>query len=168
MSMQTKAKFPKPLFELRGRASFIDLSAYVSGVSYAAGLIIAGPARIRSEIISGGPALYVLLASFAAFIAAVLLIQRHMGFSLTVNTFGKPRHFVTDGIFRYSRNPVYVAFLLPLASLAVLSVTAAVAAIGLYVLAMNVTVIRTEERDLAERFGEEFAAYVAKVPRWLF
>jgi protein-S-isoprenylcysteine O-methyltransferase Ste14 len=48
------------------------------------------------------------------------------------------------------------------------SISAAMAAIGIYILAMNTTVIRKEERDLLQAFGAEFAEYLSKVPRWLF
>ena len=33
---------------------------------------------------------------------------------------------------------------------------------------MNLTVLRTEERDLTELFGHAYTAYAVKVPRWIF
>jgi protein-S-isoprenylcysteine O-methyltransferase Ste14 len=155
------AALPRPLFELKGRASLVDLSAWISGLSYAAGLALAGPAAIV------GGKLLALALVYAVFLLMVLAIQRHMRLSLAAHTFGSPRQLTTSGIFKFSRNPIYVAFFLPLASLAILSLPAAIAAIGIYVLAMNLTVIRKEERDLAEAFGDAFAAYVAEVPRWV-
>lgn len=152
----------------RSKTSSIDLSAYVAGLSYGAGILMIVSLRGTGEFRLNGFKIYVLIAAVAIFIAAVLLIQRHMRFSLTANTFGKPQHLATDGIFRYSRNPIYVAFFLPLASLAVISLWAALAALAVYVVAMTMTVIKTEERDLAEKFGAEYASYKAKVPRWLF
>ena len=90
-----------------------------------------------------------------------------MRLSLLANTFGAPGHLVTSGIFGYSRNPIYVAFFIPLASIAVFSISGAIAAIALYVLAMNLTVIRKEERDLLAAFGDEYAHYLSSAPRWL-
>ncbi len=164
--MQT-TPLARPLFELKGRASFIDISAWISGLSYAAGLALVGPAQISLEIMDGGAELLILPLAYAIFLASVLVIQRHMRLSLLANTFGSPQQLVTSGIFQYSRNPIYVAFFLPLASLAILSPAAAIASIGLYILAMNLTIIRKEERELLEAFGDEFGAYLTQVPRWI-
>ena len=71
-------------------------------------------------------------------------------------------------MFRVSRNPIYLAFTLPLVALGVLSITAAALTQALYLTAITLLVIRGEERDLAKTFGAEFEAYAAKTPRWLF
>lgn len=165
--MQTTTTLPQPLFELRGRAGRIDLSAWISGLSYGLGLLLATDA-LATTIASGSPLLWLLPMAYLVFLLSVLLLQRHMRLSLTASTFGKPQQLVTSGIFRYSRNPIYVAFLLPLASLSVLSLPAAAAAMAFYVLAMNLTIIRSEERDLQQLFGADFTRYKADAPRWLF
>jgi protein-S-isoprenylcysteine O-methyltransferase Ste14 len=164
--MQTTT-LARPLFELKGRASFIDLSAWISGLSYAAGLALVGPDRILTTLVQGGYSMFALPAAYAVFLMSVLIIQRHMRLSLLANTFGQPQRLVTSGIFKYSRNPIYVAFFLPLASLAALSPAAAIASIGIYVLAMNLTIIRKEERELLQAFGNEFGDYLTKAPRWV-
>lgn len=164
--MQTVPFTASPLFELRGRAGRIDLSAWISGLSYAAGVTLAADG-LALRIAEASPLLWFLPACYLAFLLSVLLIQRHMRLSLTASSFGKPQSLVTSGIFRYSRNPIYVAFLLPLASLAVLSLPAAALAISFYVIAMNLTIIRSEERDLAAKFGYEFSTYAAAAPRWI-
>ena len=74
---------------------------------------------------------------------------------------------VTSGAFARSRNPIYVADALILAShaawlgrpLALLGIPALMAALH--------PQIRAEETALQERFGHEFDAYVARVPRWV-
>jgi protein-S-isoprenylcysteine O-methyltransferase Ste14 len=38
---------------------------------------------------------------------------------------------------------------------------------GLLALALHVYITRREEPELARRFGESYASYCAKVPRWL-
>ena len=168
--MTTHAELHEPVFELKGIASRIDLSAWLSGLSFGAGLWLCETAGMAQEILSGGPGLRVIAAAFAiflAFLASVLAIQRHMRLSLLANTFGSPRRLVTGGVFRFSRNPIYVAFFLPLASIAYFSLAAAIAATAIYVLAMNLTVIRKEERDLYQAFGAEYAHYLRTVPRWV-
>ncbi len=165
--MQIQVALAEPLFELKGRANRIDLSAWVSGLSFGAGLWLAETSSATQDIIISNGAPYLMLASFAAFLASVLLIQRYMRLSLLANTFGTPRKLMQSGVFRYSRNPIYVAFFVPLASIAYVSLSAAIAATGLYILAMNLTVIRKEERDLLTAFGPAYAAYLSSTPRWI-
>jgi protein-S-isoprenylcysteine O-methyltransferase Ste14 len=165
--MRASTALAAPIFELRGAAARIDLGAWISGLSYAAGFALAGPAGIGVAAQNSSEVIPVLILGYATFLAAVLIIQRHMRLSLLACTFGSPQRLVTSGIFGYSRNPIYVAFFIPLASLAILSLSAAIAAIALYILAMNLTVIAKEERELSAAFGTEFGDYLASVPRWL-
>lgn len=148
-------------------ASSIDLSAWLSGLAYGLGIALTGGESIAAALAEGSPFLWLLPASYLAFLLAVLLIQRHMRLSLLASSFGKPANLVTSGIFRLSRNPIYVAFLLPLATIAVLSPLAALAAMAFYVAVMTVTVIRREETQLARLFGEEFMRYMERTPRWV-
>lgn len=75
---------------------------------------------------------------------------------------------VSRGPYRWSRNPIYLAFSLLLLGLSLwldvawLLVTLAIAA-GL----MNFVVIPREERYLASRFPADYAPYRASVRRWL-
>ena len=165
--MRSGLTLAAPVFGFQDRVAFADVSAWISGFSFAAGLGLAGSARIDEAIAAGLPVFPILAVAFAGFLACVLMIQRHMRLSLVANTFGSPQRLVTSGIFRYSRNPIYVAFFLPLASLAVISLAAAIAACAIYVLTMDLTVIRKEERELLEAFGSEFADYLTEVPRWV-
>ena len=75
---------------------------------------------------------------------------------------------VTAGPFRVSRNPIYLGDLL-----VYLGVTAwagswwPVLLLPVVLLAMTALVIGPEERYLAQRFGAAYAAYRARVRRWL-
>lgn len=146
----------------------VDRSSWVSWATFVVGVELARDSGLGVELKRGGPGLMVVAGSVAAFFVLVLLIQRHMRLSLLANTFGEPQQLVTSGWFRYSRNPIYVAFLIPLGSLAYYSVTAAVAASALYLLSMTYFVIAREEEVLEKAFGETYLDYKAAVPRWLF
>ena len=75
---------------------------------------------------------------------------------------------LTDGAFRYSRNPMYLCQLLCLlAWAAYLSSPLALALTPLFVLYLNRFQIAPEERALAALFGARYAAYQAQVRRWL-
>lgn len=75
---------------------------------------------------------------------------------------------VIRGIYRYSRNPMYLGFLLLLAALACyLMSAAAMVLLPLFVMYMNRWQISPEERYLLQKFGAEYQAYTKQVRRWL-
>ncbi|NML16896.1 methyltransferase family protein [Azohydromonas caseinilytica] len=75
---------------------------------------------------------------------------------------------VVSGVYRFSRNPMYLGFLLLLCGWAVLLAHAPAALLlPLFVAWMNRFQIRPEERALAARFGDGYAAYARRVRRWL-
>lgn len=75
---------------------------------------------------------------------------------------------VTGGIYRISRNPMYVAFLLFLLAWGVyLSDLLALAAGLLFVPYMTAFQIRPEERALRTLFGAAYEDYLSQVRRWL-
>ena len=75
---------------------------------------------------------------------------------------------VSSGVYRYSRNPMYVGFALVLAAWAVVLASAwALLAVPFFVIYMNRFQIAPEERALREIFGDSFRAYEQRVRRWL-
>jgi protein-S-isoprenylcysteine O-methyltransferase Ste14 len=75
---------------------------------------------------------------------------------------------VTSGIYRRTRNPMYLAMLVILAGWAwVVANAAALVMLPLFVVYLNRFQIRPEERALQARFGAEFERYRASVRRWL-
>lgn len=156
-----------PVTQGDGTALGVDLSSWVSWAAYSAGLLLAFDAHVARDLLTFGMGSRVLAGTIAVFFCVLLAIQRHMSLALSANTFGEPARLVTSGVFRYSRNPIYVAFLLPILSLGWFSAWAALAAAAIYVAAMTLVVIRREEAVLEARFGETYRAYRARVPRWL-
>jgi protein-S-isoprenylcysteine O-methyltransferase Ste14 len=75
---------------------------------------------------------------------------------------------VVAGIYRWTRNPMYVGFLLALLGWALwLANPASTLVLPLFVLYMNRFQIVPEERALAARFGASFEQYRRSVRRWL-
>jgi len=75
---------------------------------------------------------------------------------------------VTHGIYRLTRNPMYVGLLCYLAAWAVFLATPWVfAGPCLFVVAMNRFQIAPEERVMREKFGKAYEDYAARVRRWL-
>ena len=75
---------------------------------------------------------------------------------------------VTQGIYRVTRNPMYVGLLCQLAAWAVFLATPwAFAGPCLFVVAMNRFQIAPEERVMREKFGQDYEDFAARVRRWL-
>ena len=75
---------------------------------------------------------------------------------------------VTHGVYHYSRNPMYLGMVLVLAGCAVtVGAVTALAVPVLFALIIDRRFIRAEEQMLRELFPEEYAAYCARVRRWV-
>lgn len=115
---------------------------------------------------------YILIAIFCL-IAAILLVASALRFrsvKTTVNPL-KPEtssSLVSSGVYRFTRNPMYLAMVLLLCAwgmyLGNLWVFTFVFLYGAY---LDRFQIQPEERALAALFGEEFSAYKRNVRRWL-
>lgn len=100
-------------------------------------------------------------------IPGILLFRRA---GTTVNPF-KPcttSSLVTNGVYRLTRNPMYIGLLLTLLGWAAfLSSLPALLFLAGFVLYMNRFQIEPEERALLSLFGVDYAAYQKRVRRWL-
>ncbi|MDX1551941.1 MAG: isoprenylcysteine carboxylmethyltransferase family protein [Marinobacter sp.] len=75
---------------------------------------------------------------------------------------------VSSGIYRYSRNPMYVGFALWLLAWGIfLGPGWELMGVVFFVLYMNHFQIAPEERALRALFGDEFRAYEQQVRRWI-
>jgi protein-S-isoprenylcysteine O-methyltransferase Ste14 len=151
------------------RLGGVDVSSWLSWAIYGMGFAVAvhlAPEAI-DDLKSGGVGLWILVGAVAAFLGLVLAIQHQMSVALSNTAFGEPRKLTTSGFFAVSRNPMYVAFLIPLVSLAIYSPLAAIAAAALYVTAMNTLIICNEEEVLTAGFGAQYRRYCQSTPRWL-
>ena len=75
---------------------------------------------------------------------------------------------VTDGVYRHTRNPMYVGMLLCLLGWGVYLANAlALLLAALFVPYMNRFQILPEERALQDAYGERFTEYCRRVRRWI-
>lgn len=80
----------------------------------------------------------------------------------------KASALVRGGIYRRTRNPMYLGMAILLVSWAVfLGSPAALIVVPCFVAYLNRFQIEPEERALEERFGADFARYRSEVRRWL-
>ncbi len=86
----------------------------------------------------------------------------------TVKPFQESSALVTTGVFGFTRNPMYLGFVLALAGAAwLLGSLTPWLVIPPFALLMQRGYIIEEERMLAETFGPTWDAYRARVRRWL-
>jgi protein-S-isoprenylcysteine O-methyltransferase Ste14 len=106
-----------------------------------------------------------ILAGFAITLPAGRSFQRA---GTPLIPFERSTALVTGGLFRYTRNPMYlgmVVFLLGTAAL--LGSLGAFLPIPVFVAIIQKNFIEGEERFMEELFGEEYRAYKRSVRRWL-
>ena len=113
------------------------------------------------------------VAVFLAFLGFVICLVAFLGFQRAKTTW-KPEHpekattLVTNGIYRFSRNPMYLGWLFVLLGWAIFwGDGLAFIILPFYVFYLNRFQIVPEERALQEKFGDEYTAYKSKVRRWL-
>jgi protein-S-isoprenylcysteine O-methyltransferase Ste14 len=85
-----------------------------------------------------------------------------------IKPFEQSSVLVQDGLFAFSRNPMYLGMVLVVLGVATLF-RGAVPFIAPVVLAvvLNFRFIRSEEQALEQTFGDDYRAYKARVRRWL-
>ena len=80
----------------------------------------------------------------------------------------KATSLVTSGIFKYSRNPMYLGMVLILISTAVkFNFYGGVLVIVFFVYFITIFQILPEEKAMQKLFGEDFIKYKNKTRRWL-
>jgi protein-S-isoprenylcysteine O-methyltransferase Ste14 len=125
------------------------------------------PMRTDRSMVRTTIALAVLALAVAIVVTALVGFRRAR---TTVDPFHPETAsaIVTTGIYRFTRNPMYLGFLLALAGWAVFLGNVASALMPLIFIAyMNRLQISPEERALRARFGVPYEKYLASVRRWL-
>ena len=97
-----------------------------------------------------------------------ILDFRRSGTTVHPHTPEKASTVVADGVYRYTRNPMYLALAVALLAWAVrLGNVAAFAGVPAFVAYMTRFQVKPEERVLAEKFGAPYREYMQTVRRWV-
>ncbi len=116
---------------------------------------------------SGALALVALIAGVAVALAGVVAFARR---GTTVNPLAPERTtaLVDVGVYRWTRNPMYLGMALALLGLALWCASLpGVALVGGFCAYITRFQIMPEERALRGIFGEPYAAYQRRVRRWI-
>lgn len=86
----------------------------------------------------------------------------------SINPRGNPNYLAQEGLYRYTRNPMYLGMLISLLGLSFyLGSLFTLLGPALYVWMLQTQFIRREEQILQVRFGEAYTQYAARVRRWI-
>ena len=82
--------------------------------------------------------------------------------------FKESSHLIKKGIFKYSRNPIYLGMIAILTGVWIyLGSLTPLLIIPLFSLLIQEVFIKEEERMLEDKFGEDYRQYKATVRRWI-
>lgn len=139
---------------------------------YAAGLalgllgdrLLARPRLFEANAVAWGVVVVLALIGLVCIAAA---LGRFGAAGTPAEPWKPTRALATSGIYRWTRNPMYLgmALLLLAAGIGFASV-GAIALFPLVILVIDRLVIAREERYLVGLFGAEYADYCARVRRW--
>ena len=120
--------------------------------------------------VTGGATLW--LGVFLLTLGTVLYLRCVWDFAVsgggTPAPIDAPKRLVTNGVYRYSRNPIYVAVLIAIAGWASLFQAPVLLIYGVVLFALySFFIQRHEEPHLAREYGDEYTAYIATTARWL-
>ena len=119
--------------------------------------------------IPGRKVFVVLLFCLSGIVAVPAIVAfRSAGTTVDPRDPEKTTRLVVRGVFKISRNPMYLGLLLLLGAWAFyLSNLLAFAGLPLFVLAMNRLQIRPEEAAMLAQFGDDYRKYAEMVRRWI-
>ncbi|MFH0875524.1 MAG: isoprenylcysteine carboxylmethyltransferase family protein [archaeon] len=105
---------------------------------------------------------------FIAVGTAIFLISSiNLGKSLCVGIPEEKTSFKKNGLYKFSRNPLYLGFYLIVLSSVVFTLNPIVFFLGIYSIFIHHLITLAEENFLKKRFGNEYINYCKKVRRYL-
>lgn len=130
--------------------------------SFLSGSGIIRPAAIELEQVAG-----ILIGAVGGLIALWCVFTFAIVGRGTPAPFDPPRRLVTQGPYRFVRNPMVIGAALAVGGAALFYESLPLLGYaGLFVLACHLFVLWYEEPTLRQTFGEEYEAYCRKVRRW--
>jgi protein-S-isoprenylcysteine O-methyltransferase Ste14 len=108
------------------------------------------------------------VAVLAGLLLGLLALQRMRHAHTPVSPHRPATALVTDGPYRFTRNPIYLGFLLVFLGFTGLAGTLWGALLSpLVPMTVNWLVIDAEEAHLQARFTDRYARYKSRVPKWI-
>ena len=120
--------------------------------------------EIRNEIIFGS---FMIIIGLIIILSAIILFKKYQTTITPLNPY-KATKLITDGIYKFSRNPMYLGLLLMLVGISIiLNLTGGFLFILLFIFYINLFQIIPEENAMVDLFKDEFTEYKKNVRRWI-
>ena len=149
-----KVKFPPPFIFLGGLAAGLLI-----------GWLLDIPAFDMGETTKIAAAGVLLVVGFGIGLAAMSVFRRR---GTNVEPWRASTMIVAEGVFRWTRNPMYLGMTLVYCGLAILFESfAAFLLLPFVLIIIRSYVIAREERYLETKFGDEYRRYRQRVRRWI-
>ena len=147
-----KTKFPPPLVAL----TFGFLINYTKNIF--------PKIEIKNEIIFGS---FMIISGLIIILSAIILFKKYQTTITPLNPSNATK-LITDGIYKFSRNPMYLGLLFVLLGISIiLNPTGGFFLIPLFILYLNLFQIIPEENAMVDLFKDEFLEYKKNVRRWI-
>ena len=151
--MNIKTKFPPPLVAL----TFGFLINYTKNIF--------PKIEIKNEIIFGS---FMIISGLIVILSAITLFKKYQTTITPLNP-ATATKLITDGIYKFSRNPMYLGLLLVLSGISIiLNPIGGFFFISLFILYLNFMQIIPEENAMVDLFKDEFLEYKKNVRRWIW
>jgi protein-S-isoprenylcysteine O-methyltransferase Ste14 len=109
-----------------------------------------------------------LALTFIGFLLGIGAFMEFRKARTTLDPHGSVKHLVTSGIYRFTRNPIYLGFLLMVIGLPLNSgLIWGLVLAPFYMMAMSRLIIEREEAYLEKKFKGQYTGYTSRVRRWL-
>ena len=112
-----------------------------------------------------------LVGKIIVVLAVIVVVTIAMQFrkaDTEIKPYEESSALLTDGLFKYSRNPIYLMMVVVLIGFAmILGGLSPFAMVIIFPVIIQKRFIEVEEAMMEETFGEEYRAYKSSVRRWL-
>jgi protein-S-isoprenylcysteine O-methyltransferase Ste14 len=109
-----------------------------------------------------------LLMTFIGFLLGIAAFVEFRKAHTTLDPHGSAKQLVTSGIYRFTRNPIYLGFLLMVIGLPLNSgLYWGIVLAPFYAFMIHRLIIQHEEAYLQRKFGKAYTGYTSRVRRWL-
>ena len=133
------------------------------------GLVLLGLNKLTFDTF--GPVQIIGLILIVVGLALVLWVCQAFvrGGKGTPAPFDPPRHFVSEGLYRWVRNPMYLgaAVFIPVGEAVYFGTFWLVVYAAVLMGILHIYVVNFEEPTLVKRFGRPYQKYLHTVPRWI-
>ena len=109
----------------------------------------------------------IILLGIIIILSAIVLFKKYKT-TITPLKPSKATKLIVSGVYKFSRNPMYLGLLLVLLGISIiLNLTGGFFLIPLFILYLNIFQIVPEENAMVDLFKDEFLEYRKNVRRWI-